>query len=780
MENQIKNLPKELKELVKESVALLGEVLIEEEGKSFYKKVEDLRQSMVEYRSSAKLKKLSLLDSGYKDIEKLSAKEKSKLAHAYTLMLELINACEAGYRTFRLRETQKTEFKTRHENNITYVLTAHPTEARTPENIELFRRIQNLTLRILDRTGEKEYMFSIMKHNLKLLWLLPATRHEKPTVKDEANHLFSIILRPDILDTLIRTDRDIGRVRVRTWVGGDKDGHPGVDEVVMLECLQASRNYFYRFLRRMFSLLESDIELLANRKLQESFQVLYGELKVIKTVKTADARSVASLRQKINKLGTQYQRIVGEPSPRVRKINSVFEIFPALVVPIELREDSEIVAESLTSEKPTAIHRMLIQLADITESGGVKNYAQGFILSMCHSYKDIENGIKLVKRVFRKVELPVIPLFETALALEKSDGIVEKLISNKSYIKIVQTKWNGNLEVMLGYSDSSKGMGVLPSRVGIAKTVRKLDLIISNNNLVPVFFHGSGGSIDRGGGNLLDQTAWWPKSALNHYKATIQGEMVERNFTSSEVTMSGVDKILENFTKSKFKHGHMKIDTVVEDFAGRVKDCYTEKISDDEFFKLIESATPYNFLSALKLGSRPAKRKKSTSLDLSAIRAIPWILCWTQIRILFPTWWGIGSSWEQVKKDAKYVGKLKRSFKTSALFSSYVRSLGFTLSKVELEIFEFYLDKSDLSESVKAKYKDEFSREYKNAVNFVKTVTGEKSLLWYRPWLADSIKLRSSMIHPLNLLQIQAFKKDDLDLLRKTVAGISSGMMTTG
>ena len=102
------------------------------------------------------------------------------------------------------------------------------------------------------------------------------------------------------------------------------------------------------------------------------------------------------------------------------------------------------------------------------------------------------------------------------------------------------------------------------------------------------------------------------------------------------------------------------------------------------------------------------------------------------------------------------------------------------MSKVDINIFALYLSESNLSEQDQKEILKEFKKEYKMAVDFVKNVTGEKDLLWYRPWLSDSIKLRSSMIHPLNLLQIIGYQNDDMALVRKTVAGISSGMMTTG
>ena len=114
------------------------------------------------------------------------------------------------------------------------------------------------------------------------------------------------------------------------------------------------------------------------------------------------------------------------------------------------------------------------------------------------------------------------------------------------------------------------------------------------------------------------------------------------------------------------------------------------------------------------------------------------------------------------------------------MFSSYIRILGFTLSKIDLNVFAIYLAKSKLDSKFQEEILSEFREEYKNTLDFFHKITKEKDLLWYRPWLGDSIELRSSMIHPLNMLQIMAYNQNDEILIRKTVAGISSGMMTTG
>ncbi len=62
----------------------------------------------------------------------------------------------------------------------------------------------------------------------------------------------------------------------------------------------------------------------------------------------------------------------------------------------------------------------------------------------------------------------------------------------------------------------------------------------------------------------------------------------------------------------------------------------------------------------------------------------------------------------------------------------------------------------------------------------VHTLSGEKRLIAHRPWLEESIHLRSPHIHILNLLQILAIEDHDEALLRETLVGIACGMLTTG
>ena len=118
-------------------------------------------------------------------------------------------------------------------------------------------------------------------------------------------------------------------------------------------------------------------------------------------------------------------------------------------------------------------------------------------------------------------------------------------------------------------------------------------------------------------------------------------------------------------------------------------------------------------------------------------------------------------------------------YDNSLFFQCYIKILGFTLAKVELGVFYYYLQQG-LSPAQTKKYYEMFSREFELTRSFFYSLTHQKEFLWFKPWLQESIHFRSSMIHPLNLIQLIAIKKKDLQLLRETVSGIASGMMTTG
>jgi phosphoenolpyruvate carboxylase len=471
-----------------------------------------------------------------------------------------------------------------------------------------------------------------------------------------------------------------------------------------------------------------------------------------------------------------YEKRLGSLHPRLLELKSLFHLFPALVVPLEFRESSDVLLSD-PSGKSLAIVRMLKALKKLCGVNDPRWYVRGFIVSMSSELEHLEAAAAFVLKVFGSLKLPVIPLFEQSEALLRSEEIIEKMIKSVSLGKAIRTLWNGQVEMMLGYSDSSKESGVLRSRVQVAETMHRLDHVCRYHKITPIFFQGSGGSTDRGGGSIEEQMSWWPAGALRNYKVTVQGEMVERSLASPEITRGQLEKIVQMAGPwREAMNRHLYASEGLNEFADHVASAYQETVHADAFLEMIGQATPYPFLDLLRIGSRPAKR--STSISVEGLRAIPWVLCWTQTRTLFPTWWGVGSAWKKAT-EAQKKAMLEAAVK-SPVVNSYVKALGYTLAKVRLSVFKIYLEESSLTREAKDKMWADFTLEFDRTLEFVKIALGSKDLVAWRPWLEDSIVLRSPMIHPLNLLQVLAMKDHDDALLRLTVTGISSGMMTTG
>lgn len=767
-------IPAELRWLVKNSVRILGEVICQQTSHECFQRIERIRKEMTSLRSSSAEKAETLLSKTLIEFRQLTTEELFQIVHAYSLMLELMNACENAFRSFRIRPTLRTskeEKVTRKPERIIYVVTAHPTEARSPQNISIFEEIQKLLIDILAEGLPLgfELRRKQLQHHLEIAWKIPTSRQRKPKVQDEAEHIYSILLKDEVLTALLRAHREIAPLEIHSWVGGDKDGHPGVNAQTMTQSLCLSRHAILRFVKNRLIEVHHTLDLLGNRELKQEVFQFEKLIQKLKKIGAGDGSRVSIVHSELNKLNCNYVKTVGAAHPSLARLTELISLFPGILLPLELRESSEIVVEASRSKKSFPITRMLQNLDSISRGGNPRWYVASFILSMTSSVDQLLAAQKLLRRILGKTEIPVVPLFEQQEALQNAPEIVGKLLDLPHAPKQA-------FELMLGYSDSAKEIGVLPSRMTIRNCLIKVDSLCRSRGVKPLFFHGQGGSIDRGGGSIAEQVAGWPRDALRLYKATIQGEMVERTFASPEIIQGQLEKIVKRFAQAEAKVPARSQNLAMQRFVEKVTHSYKMRTSSPDFMSIVEKATAYRFLSTLKMGSRPVSRSKAPSMG--SLRAIPWVLCWTQTRVLFPTWWGVGTAWKSSSTRDREA--ICRAFEEDPLFSSYVKALGFTLAKVELPIWRMHLENSSLHPEHVQQIVEEFSREYHDACSFVRTLSRKRDLVWFRPWLSKSIQLRSPMIHPLNLIQMIAIERKNSQLLRETVTGISSGMMTTG
>ena len=761
-------IPSELRELVFQSVKLLGLAIKDIYGLKLFNQIEDLRLQMKAVRQKEGDVVHAALEDVYKKMSKRDDEDLHKIAKAFSLMLEIINACETAYRTHRLQNFRLEVEKK--PDSLIYVFTSHPTEARSKEFLFLTDKVEDLLIKALD-SGFEEVQDELL-HLFQMSLRIPLANNKRPDVKDEANQILHTVLDERILAEQIYLKKNGLNIYFRTWVGGDKDGHPKVGPITMVQTLTQSRGMLLEYIQKRIEEFQLELKLfnLDEVKLTRDLNQLKQQLKDLKKVMAGDGKRVLNFKNhfhKIQKLTDAHKL----SSPHLFEIKELFGLYPALVLPMEIREDSSLIHEAL--KKPQPIAEMLKTLKVISAGLDPKFYVRGFIISMCQEAEDLQAAIKLTIKYLGAYAIPSVPLLENEQGLSHGVEILSKTFAHFPMIKEHKNRWEGKLEVMLGYSDSSKENGVLPSRLLVEKALLELEGLLLKHKLTPVFFHGSGGSTGRGGGSLKEQIAWWPHSALNIYKMTIQGETIQRHFNQAPILRSQVSKIVDEF--SKYRVQKFERPKVADEFAELIQTSYRTLVRDPDFQQMTSEATPYDFLNLLKIGSRPTKRSGKGKFTL---RAIPWILCWTQTRLLLPIWWGVGEAWSQLSSNHKR--ELKDYYKHSPLMQSYVKNLGFTLARIEMGVWEFHLTHSRLDKEAKKNWQDKIRNEYEATVEFFHEISGSKDFTWFQPRLGESIVFRSSMIHPLNVIQKISLERKDHVLLRETVTGIACGMLTTG
>jgi phosphoenolpyruvate carboxylase len=756
----------ELKQLVFDAVKCLGEQLKLIEGDDCFELIEATRQHFKLTRHQDDQFLVKSLNESYQKLSRETDQNLHKLAQSFSLMLELINACEYAYRSQQLAK-KNVEINPTGQQLI-FVFTSHPTEARSKNFLMIMDEIIKILQKGLDKGFDR--IHSELSYLLRLAIKVELAKNKKPTVADEAEQIYHLILKPDIIEEQIKLHSKGIEVYFRCWSGGDKDGHPGVGPTEMLASLNKSRKFILEYIFDRLDLIQSQLQLIVQSHLLLQLKDFKRLVSKIKTITKGDGVRITQIKDKFKIL---YNLLESNNlcSPEMEKIKHLMWLYPALVMPLELREDSELIHLAL-SKKDCAINNMLKALKQISRGFDPKWYVRGFIVSMCQKPVDLDAAIKLLIKYLGEYLIPAVPLFENELGLTNSIKILEHNFKAHQLQKIHKQRWNNKYEIMIGYSDSSKENGVLPARILLEKSIHRVDEYLTSKRLQPVFFHGSGGSISRGGGSVSEQISWWPKSSLQIYKATIQGEAIQRHFANPLIARSQIAKITSEF--ENFAPREVSEKAILIKFSELIQCEYRQLVNAKEFHQMVFATTPYQFLNLLKLGSRPSKR---TTNEFS-LRAIPWILCWTQTRLLLPVWWGIGKSYKSLSKSDQT--KLKQSFKANPLFSSFIKNLGFTLEKIELGVWLFLLDQSSLDDDQKIYWKNLISDELYLVKDFFHEITEGKELTWFRPWLKESIFFRSSMIHPLNVIQKIAKEREDARLLRLSVTGISCGLLTTG
>ncbi|GAB6704369.1 phosphoenolpyruvate carboxylase [Streptococcus uberis] len=463
----------------------------------------------------------------------------------------------------------------------------------------------------------------------------------------------------------------------------------------------------------------------------------------------------------------------------------------------ELEEDPRIlsataVEKSELLEKELAIYKAARYLKDKLGEDVIKQH----IISHTESVSDMFELAIMLKEVGlldkHMARVQIVPLFETIEDLDNSNAIMTEYLSYDIVKNWIASNHNYQ-EIMLGYSDSNKDGGYLASGWTLYKAQNELTEIGSKNGIKITFFHGRGGTVGRGGGPSYDAITSQPFGSIkDKIRLTEQGEIIENKFGNKDAAYYNLEMLISasiNRMVSRMLTNPNEIDGFRETMEGIVS--YSNKVYRDlvfdnpNFYDYFFEASPIKEVSSLNIGSRPAARKTLT--EITGLRAIPWVFSWSQNRIMFPGWYGVGSAFKEfIDKEEGNLAKLQHMYKTWPFFHSLLSNVDMVLSKSNMNIAYQYAQLANTQEVKDIYYI--LLDEWQLTKNMILAIENHDELLEDHPSLKHSLEFRLPYFNILNYIQIELIKRlrqNQLGegyekLIHTTINGIATGLRNSG
>ena len=125
-----------------------------------------------------------------------------------------------------------------------------------------------------------------------------------------------------------------------------------------------------------------------------------------------------------------------------------------------------------------------------------------YVISFTREAQDVFNVLELADYAgLSREAIDVVPLLETADALDGADKLLDDILSDAMYREHVRARGD-HQEVMLGYSDSTKESGAMAAAWLLHNAETKLVAAARRHDIRLTLFHGRGGAIGRGGGPM--------------------------------------------------------------------------------------------------------------------------------------------------------------------------------------------------------------------------------------------------------------------------------------
>ncbi len=761
---------------------------------------------------------------------------------------------------------------------VTPVLTAHPTEMRrrsTADREVEITRLMALRRHHLPRDLDRRLREELFRE-IALLWLTRLNRPDRITVGDEVRNVLEIVRRamlPAVVELYESWSEALDRpdlppvLTLGSWVGGDRDGHPGVDGATLRGALAAGASLILGRYVGEAAKLRDDLGLSTTlMSVTPGVEALAARADERSVHRSDEPYRAAMIGVHARLLATLHAIAEGPPAPGepyegpeafVADLQTVRDSLvrhgggrllghrlPALIqlartcgfhlLSLDLRQNSDVhertlhelfaavspEVDYLSLDEEARVALLLRELGDrrllrtpfahygeetLKELGVADAAAEvlarfgpralgRYVVSKTDSVSDMLEPLVLLKQAGLveggpepRTRILVSPLFETIADLEHAPDIMRRWLLLPQARALLA---GGVQEAMLGYSDSSKDGGFLPSRRGAAEGAAALARVTREAGAPLQLFHGRGGSVGRGGGPTAETVlAQPPGTVQGRIRLTEQGEMIQRLYGDTPTARRNLDALTAATLMAGARApqetaaADPRAEAALSRFSAEAFRAYRALVYDDGAFEdFFWSATPVAEVAGLKIGSRPASRTQSRRIE--DLRAIPWVFSWSQARIFLPGWYGVaagakaaGLSPADVRALAEEVGFLKPA----------LHGMELALAQSDMAIAARYAGLAS-DPAAGARIFAAIRSEREAAVELVLAVRGGSELLDDRPELQESVSFAAPVIDALNHLQVELLARrrrgeDDERLtlaLQLTVNGVAAGLRNTG
>ncbi len=896
---------------------LLGDTVRDQEGSASFDLVEHVRQSSIAFRRDDDVAARRELE---RILDALSREETMVVARAFSYFSHLANLAEDLDTIRRGRQSEiggeppgdgslvraldrveaagigpEALWEFFSTAAIVPVLTAHPTEVQRKSVRDLEMKIERL-LRARDRSRptprERATSDEAVRRAVLALWQTRILRLEKLGVIDEvANGLsfFEQTFLPQVPamygaleDELERrhpgrpwTDVPSG-LRIGSWIGGDRDGNPFVNEAVLRRTLRMqSSRVFEHYLAELHALgaelsvttfvaqVSPELQALAERspdvsphRRDEPYRrALTGVYARVAATTRAldqyeplrhavgDAPPYASPAEFGADLDVIHRSLQANGSAllargRLRRLRRAVGVFGFHLAALDLRQNSDVhervVAELFAAARPDVRYssldeagrvRLLVEeLAtarllgspyveysaetrselDILQAASQLQRMYGeacipnYVISKCDGVSDVLEVVLLLREVglFRAADAGlrcnVVPLFETIADLRAAARTMDELLSLPVYARLLASRGAAQ-EVMLGYSDSNKDGGYLTSRWELYKAQTALVETFRRHGVRLRLFHGRGGSVGRGGGPSYEAILAQPGGSVQgQIRLTEQGEVIGVKYANPEVGWRNLEVLAAATLEATMLGGSApqpptRYVEALDELSASAFAAYRSLVYETPGFEdYFWESTVISEIAELNIGSRPASRSKSRSIE--TLRAIPWVFSWSQCRLMLPGWYGFGSAveaWLEGRDEGLEL--LREMHREWPFFASALSNMEMVLAKADLAIASRYaalVTDEKLRDTIFQRIRAEFDA----TSSALLRILGTDRLLAGNPQLAGSIRYRFPYLDPLNHIQIELLRryragdKDERSRrgIHLTINGIAAGLRNSG